>query len=149
VGDIVEFAYTRRHADSVVPDKPDMTFVWRNAPVQSVRFRAQWPKQMPLRWQLRGFKPDLQESSGGATQSVAFTLDNPPPLLQPSGAPGRYAALRRIEFTAFQSWSEVSKRFGTLYAQASKIAADSPLRSEIERIRSASTDPRTRAGAAL
>ena len=33
VGDIVEFAYTRRHADPVVPDKPDLQFAWLNASI--------------------------------------------------------------------------------------------------------------------
>jgi tetratricopeptide (TPR) repeat protein/transglutaminase-like putative cysteine protease len=149
VGDIVEFAYTRRHADPVVPDKPDLQFAWSNTPVQSIRFRAQWPKQMAVRWQLHDLKTTLEEASSGSTQSIAFALDNPPPLLQPTGAPARFAAVRRIELTAFQSWQEVSQRFAPLYTQASKLAADSPLRAEIERIRASSADPKTRAAGAL
>lgn len=149
VGDIVEFSYTRRHADPVVPDKPDLQFAWFNAPVQSVRFRAQWPKQMPMRWQLRDFKPALQEATTGDIHSIAFTLENPPPLLQPTGAPARFGALRRVEFTAFQSWQEAAQRLAPLYAQASKLSADSPLQAEIARIRAASTDPKLRAAAAL
>lgn len=149
VGDIVEFAYTRRHADPVVPDKPDLQLAWLNAPIQNVRFRAQWPKQMAIRWQLRDFKPALQESSGGDSQSIAFTLENPAPLLQPAGAPARYAALRRVELTAFQSWPEVSRRLAPLYVEAAKLGADSPLHAEIDRIRKASADPRERAAAAL
>jgi hypothetical protein len=149
VGDILEFAYTRRHADPVVPDKPDLQLAWFNSPVQSVRFRAQWPRQMAMRWQLRDFKPALQEASRGDIQSIGFELHDPPPLLQPTGAPARHAALRRVQLTSFQSWSEVSQRFAPLYAQAAKLAANSPLRTEIERIRGASTDPKTRAAAAL
>ncbi|MEO8315943.1 MAG: DUF3857 domain-containing protein [Pseudomonadota bacterium] len=149
VGDIVEFAYTRRHADAVVPDKPDLLFAWLNGPVQNVHFSAQWPKKMALRWQLRDFNPNLQESSNGDTQSIAFTLDNPSPLLQPSGAPARYVALRRVELSSFQSWAEVSRRFAPMYAKASTVAANSPLRAEVERIRIASTDPKARTTAAL
>ncbi|HXC59818.1 MAG TPA: DUF3857 domain-containing protein, partial [Steroidobacteraceae bacterium] len=149
VGDILEFAYTHRHADPVVPDKPDLQVAWVNTPIQTVRFRATWPKQMGIRWQLRDFKPVLQESASGGNQSIAFTLENPPPLLQPVGAPPRYAALRRVEISAFQTWPDVSRRLAPLYESASKLTADSPLRAEIERIRAMGPDPKTRAAAAL
>lgn len=149
VGDIVEFAYTHRHTDPVVPDKPDLQVAWPNAPIQTVRFRATWPKPMRIRWQLRDFKPTLQESANGGSQSISFTLDNPPPLLQPVGAPPRYAALRRIELSAFQTWPDVSRRLAPLYDAAAKLAADSQLHAEVTRIHDASHDPKERAAAAL
>lgn len=149
VGDILEFAYTHRHADPVVPDKPDVQLAWLNTPIQTVRFRATWPKQMDIRWQIRDFKPDLQESTSGDNRSIAFTLENPQPLLQPSGAPPRYAAMRRMELSAFRTWSDVSRRLAPLYEASSRLAPDSPLRGEIQRIRDASSDPKVRAAAAL
>ncbi|HTQ36002.1 MAG TPA: DUF3857 domain-containing protein [Steroidobacteraceae bacterium] len=149
VGDIIEFAYTRRHADPVVPDRPDLELGWANAPIQTVHFRAQWPKQMAMRWQLRDFKPALQETTSGDTRGIEFTLDGPQPLLQPTGAPARYTALRRVEITSFQSWPDVSRRMASLYVQASKLAVGSPLHTEVERIRSSNTDPKAQATAAL
>lgn len=149
VGDIVEFAYTHRHADPVVPDKPSLLFAWANSPVQTARFRAQWPRQMGVRWQTRDFTPEMQESSSGGTQSISFTLENPPPLLQPVGAPIRFTALRRLELTTFESWPEVSRRLAPLYVDAARLAADSPLHAEVERIRATSEEPKARAAAAL
>jgi tetratricopeptide (TPR) repeat protein len=149
VGDIVEFAYTKRHADPVVPDRPSLQYAWLNTPIQTVRFRAEWPKKMAVRWQVQDFKPAVQETSSGSNQSIAFTLENPPPLLQPTGAPARFTALRRLQLTAFQSWAEVSRRLAPLYADASKLAGNSPLRGELERIRAAGSEPKARAAAAL
>ncbi len=149
VGDIVEFSFTQRHADPVVPDKPSLQFAWMNSPIQTARFRAQWPRQMDVRWQARDFKPATQESTSGSSQSIAFTLENPPPLLQPVGAPVRFTALRRLELTAFQSWPEVSRRLAPLYVEAARLAADSPLRAGIDRIRAGSREPKAQAAAAL
>ncbi len=149
VGDIIELAYTLRHADPVVPDLPDRDFAWPNARIQQARFSARWPKEMPVRWQLRDFKPALQEATDATHRSVAFTLDNAEPLLQPTGAPARFAAVRRAELTAFESWPQVSQRMAPLYAKAAMLAPTSPLRAEVERIRNAHKSPQDRAAAAL
>jgi tetratricopeptide (TPR) repeat protein len=149
VGDIIEFAYTHRRTDPVVPDIPDRDFGWPNSPLERVSFRATWPKDMPLRWQVRDFQPDLRESQDGTQRSIAFTLEKPQALLQPTGAPMRYIALRRMELTTIKSWQQVSQRLAPLYATASQLTTNSPLRTEIEHIREVHAEPKERAAAAL
>ncbi len=87
---------------TAVLQPPDLQIAWFNSPVQRVHFRASWPRQMAVRWQSRDFKPELQESAAGDSQSIAFTLENPAPLLQPTGAPMRYAAILRLKPVADQ-----------------------------------------------
>lgn len=149
VGDVLEFAYTLKHADPVIPELPDREFAWPNARMHNIRFRAQWPKEMAVRWRLRDFQPVVQESSDESNHSMGFELATAEPLLQPTGAPSRFQALRRAEFTTFESWAQVSQRFAPLYARAATLPPGSPLRAEIERIRKAHRDPKSRATAAL
>ena len=76
-------------------------------------------------------------------------MSEPAVYSPPNGAPTRYHLGRRAEFTAFAGWNDLSDMFRPLFDRASVIPAAGPLRSEVEKIRRSSNDPRTQASAAL
>src|SRR5581483_3385007 len=63
--------------------------------------------------------------------------------------PPRFNDLAEVEVTQFSSWADVSALMAPLYAKASVLAPDSPLRAEVARIKAASSDPKVRAALAL
>lgn len=149
VGDTIETSFTLRRADPVVADLPENDLVWPATPMRRVRFRALWPEKMPMRWKASDSLPRVEQKLKDGFWTVSFQLDDMSPLPQPTGAPARFAALRRLELTTFRNWQEVSKRLAPLYREASTLDESSPLRAEIKRIEAASQDPTVRAAAAL
>lgn len=107
-----------------------------------------------LSWD-EGRKPDLKVTADmtAAMQSteraVDFRFDNPPLQSPPDNAPPRYQWQRVVEFSDFHDWASLSRHFAPLYAKASALAPDSPLKLEAARIRAAQASPMDRASAAL
>lgn len=94
--------------------------------------------------------PDLSAIAARANRSLFVRLDNPPVVVAPTDAPQRYAWHQRvIEFSDYHDWTEISARFAPIYASASRLDAQSPLRDESRRIAAAYADPLDRAKAAL
>ena len=99
--------------------------------------RATWPTASGLRikasddWatpavRRRGDRSELEISSNGLE-----------PLLVPEDAPLRFHRVRQLEGSDYRSWAELAAVFAPLYADASTLAADSPLHAEAARIRAA------------
>jgi tetratricopeptide (TPR) repeat protein len=149
VGDIVDMRYTLSRRDPVVADTPDGVHVWPNATISKVRLRMLWPESLPLRRRASSFMPPAEPVRKDGWVELNFQTDNLVPLLQPSGAPARFAALRMVEYTTFQDWQHLSRRFAPLYERASTLAPNSPLRAEVRRIREQNKTDAARAAAAL
>lgn len=149
VGDEIEFRYTLSRRDPVVADTPDGAYIWPNTTISSVRLRALWPESMPLRHRASTHMPAAAPVTRDGWNELTYEMQNPAPLLQPTGAPARFAAMRMVEFTTFRDWQHLSQRFAPLYAKAATLAASSPLRAEITRIRQQHATPVARAEAAL
>ena len=118
------------------------------------------PSPAPGRYHLglswdEGHKPDLKMTADmtAAMQSdgraVDFRFDNPPLQSAPNDAPLRYQWQRVVEFSDFHDWASLSRHFAPLYAKASTLAPDSPLKLEADRLRAAQASPLDRASAAL
>jgi tetratricopeptide (TPR) repeat protein len=78
-----------------------------------------------------------------------MVLSDVQPLTAPAKAPVRYRIGRLAEASDFRSWAEVADLMLPLYRAAAIIPATSPLRAEVENIRTATTDPKERAAKAL
>ncbi|MCL9983716.1 MAG: transglutaminase, partial [Erythrobacter sp.] len=93
--------------------------------------------------------PDFAALVKQEPNRLSIRLDNPPAVTPPRDAPPRFAWQRIIEFSDFADWQAVSRRFHGLFAEASKLRADSPLREEAAAIKAATPDPLAQAQAAL
>jgi hypothetical protein len=149
-GDVLDFAYTRTHADPVVQGH---SFVGESEAFPGVagRFRViiSWPKSEAVNWKTTpGFgDPVIKDVGARTTLSLDRTeLVAPKP---PIGAPLRFRRVGQLQASSFQSWNEVSKLMAPLYAKASTITKDSPIKTEADAIAAQTTDPKARAFAAL
>jgi tetratricopeptide (TPR) repeat protein len=149
VGDVIDIAYSLNRRDPVIADSPNGMYAWPNTPVARMRFRALWPDKLSLQWKASPQMPKAESTRREGWNEVMYQAENPAPLLQPTGAPMRFMALRTLELTAFESWPDVSRRFAPLYRKAATLAPDSSLKAHVARIRSQYSNDEDRAAAAL
>ncbi|MFI4933109.1 MAG: DUF3857 domain-containing protein [Caulobacterales bacterium] len=150
VGDIVDMAITLQRRDPVFQGRSE-SFTGLQVPGVAARFhvRALWPPSKPMRWRTTdGLTAPAVTKRGDGTQLDIDLTDVTTPK-PPAGAPARFHDLGQMELSQFASWSEVSSLMAPLYEKAATLAPDSPVRLEAQKIRDASSDPKTRAIAAL
>lgn len=150
VGDEIEFAATVRHRD---PTLADHVFGLNQFPVQSVpgafRYRLSWPDGYKLAWRATNDLPQGPPAAGGGGKVLTVELRDPGSAIPTEGAPARYNVRRLLEFSDFADWADVSKRVWTLFDAAARLAPNSPLAAETDKIAAATRDPVERAQAAL
>ncbi len=150
VGDILDFAATITTTDPVLKGHVEaLGAAWNGFPFDKAHFRLQWPSNVPVRLHVSSGLPPLKPVRTGNLSAVEFSLDKVEPVPPPKDAPARFALARLVEASDFDSWSAVAALMVPLYQKAAVIPAQGPLRTELEKIRAASTDPKTRAEAAL
>jgi len=149
VGDRVELAYTLRRTDALLGGVPEEIIGTQpGAALARLHLRARWPANYKMTWRA-SFLDELKETRVGDAIEVSTTRDNDEPLVQPAGAPARFAAVRLLEMSGHKSWAEISRLLFPLFDRASQLSRTSPLQAEVARIRAAAPDPRARAEAAL
>ena len=150
VGDILDFAVTRRSSDPVLQGR-SQGFNWLSRPGAIGRFhvRDTWPSSKPIRWRATEDLPApiITRSADGV--ELTYDMIDARAARPPTGAPARFNDVGALELSQFADWAELSNLMAPLYRKASTLTADSPLRAEIAKIRAASTDPKARAAAAL
>ncbi|HWU48707.1 MAG TPA: tetratricopeptide repeat protein [Asticcacaulis sp.] len=151
VGDIITYSYTLTrhipelgaHAEGLLTDgMPDL-------PVGHYLRRAVWDASLPMRWKTTDDLGDLKASQKGGQKEVRFEASDYTPPKAVDQAPLRDQMFSQLQFSNYASWSEVSATIAPLYDKAAKLASDSPLRAELDKIRAAGSDPETQAAAAL
>ncbi len=150
VGDILNIAYSIRRRPSALPLRAD-TFVTLapGTPVGRILFRDVWPEGTPIRWRTAEEMGRSRPRASRHGNELVLSLENaegPRPL--PDAAP-RFLLAASHQISGYRDWADVAAMLAPHYDQAIELAADSPLRREIERIAAASTDPAARAMAAL
>lgn len=150
VGDILDFAVSVSSSDPVMKGHvEEVGAEWGSAPVGRAHLRAQWPATMKMRLGQTPSLPELKPVRTGNTMAVEILLDDVKPIIPPKGAPARYRVGRRAEMTDFASWADLGALMAPLYEKAATLPVEGPLRTELERIRGLSPDPKVRAEAAL
>ena len=150
VGDMVELAYTLKRSDPVLAGVSEWLIGGLpNMPIAHMRVRASWSTSSHILWKASESMTGLKEQHLGDQTVVSGEFDNQQPLLQPKGAPARFAQLREVVFSGDKSWGEISTRLAPLYEQAAQLSDSSLLRAEIERIRNTYPEPVAQAEAAL
>jgi tetratricopeptide (TPR) repeat protein len=117
--------------------------------VSKYRMRAIWDDGLPVRWREGEGLPAMRPRKANGATEIGLALDDIEPTIMPKQAPARYALTRNVEMTTLKSWNALSQLFSPLYAKASTLKPDSPLRADIATIAAASPDPVKRAEAAL
>jgi len=150
VGDELEFAATISGRD---PTLGDHHFGLSALPPLgnpgAYRMRLDWPAARPVRWRTSADMGDITPRAQGDRMVIDYSLNDPAPSLPTEGAPPRYNLRRLLEYSDFASWQDISTRIWTLFDDASRLPAQSPIQAEIARIAAASPDPKARAEAAL
>ncbi|HEY1125551.1 MAG TPA: tetratricopeptide repeat protein [Sphingobium sp.] len=150
VGDVLEYAVTLSSADPIFKDHAEeLAGGWNGVPFSRTHMSVQWPNSMAVAVRQNGALPPLKPVKVGNMTKVELSLDNVQPTLPPRLAPARYGLGRLVEFSDFKSWADLGALMAPLYAKASVIPAQGPLRNEVEKIKAASADPVKRTEAAL
>lgn len=149
-GDVLDLAYSRTRADPVVQGHSyDGARLGFAGVAGRYRVAISWPKGEAVTWKATpGFGDPVIQDAGGRT---TLTLDKTDALAPkpPIGAPLRFRRVGQIQATSFKSWDEISRLMAPLYAKASAIAGDSPIKAEAAAIAAQTTDPKARTFAAL
>ena len=147
VGDELEVAYTVRASDPTLGRNDAGMLLLGPAPSPGrYRLELSWEKGLePKQRMTPGMAPFAKRQDG----SVQFRFDNPTMLVPPKDAPPRFQLPRRIEFSGFAEWAEVSRQFAPLFVRAAKLDDKSPIKAEAARIAAAHTNLLERASAAL
>jgi hypothetical protein len=149
VGDALVFAKTLSSTEPLLAGFPQATVGNPGSHAARIRIRAQWDRDASIAWRGDGLFETAQESRKGAISEVALAIDGFEPQTPQAGAPHRYLVGPRLQFTSFDSWQRISSLLAPLYADAARLAADSPLHEELARIRAQTGDPREQAAAVL
>ncbi len=149
-GDTLVLATTSEHSDPVLKGHVEATFApWGSAQIALGHARVQWPSSLPLKVQTTGPLAAPHEAIAGGTKTYDLTMSGVEPVIPPKSAPVRYGIGRMGEATDFKSWAELARLMMPLYNAAAHVPATGPLHDEMEKIRAASPDPKTRAALAL
>jgi tetratricopeptide (TPR) repeat protein len=150
VGDVIDFATTVERSDPVLKGHVETMFgAWDGVPIQSAHAALSWPKNLHLQIRETPSLPAARRSDGDGESRIEISAQDVQPLIAPKNAPDRFKITRLGEATDFTSWSDVANLFIPLFRDASAIPASGPLHDEVERIRTASSDPKARAQKAL
>lgn len=150
VGDVIEFAASITSSDPVMKGHVEQIVgAWNGIAFGRAHLRVQWPSTLSPMWRQGPGLPPLRSTTTAGLTSVELSAEDLQPLVAPKGAPLRYQLGRLVEVTDFRSWADLAALMSPLYDAAAVLPASGPLRTELDRIRSASADPKMRAQAAL
>lgn len=150
VGDIVDLATTTRHADPVFKGHSESGVAMaRPAAVGRVYFRMIWPASKRMAWSATEGLGQPQPTTGADGTELVVDLKDAEAPRAPALAPARFGYVGVLEASQFADWAEVSGLMAPLYEKAATLSANSSLRAEIDKIKSAYPDAKARAMAAL
>ena len=150
VGDVIDLAYTITRRDPATGGRVSGLYGPQDGWAYGrYRLRVTWPKGRTITWRAMPgvVQPKLMTTADGS--ELLADVSNVVTKRSPSNAPARYSLVNIAEVSEFADWPQVSRRFATLFADAAKIAPDSPLHAQIAQIAAASPDPVRRAERAL
>lgn len=150
VGDVVLLAMSMVTRDPVLgAHAEEITAAWNNVPIERAHMRLEWPADRKLHIRTQGSLAQPKPSKAGGFEALELSMDKVQPEIPPTGAPLRFRRGRLVEASDFSSWNDIAQLLGPLYSKASLIPAAGSLRAEVDAIKASSTDPVSRAEAAL
>ncbi len=149
VGDVVNIAFTIKR-DVQLSTAPEFTLTgFGEMPISRVEVRATWDKSVALRWRATPEIEGIKETRSGNQIELKWAASNLAPLAQPGDVPARFWKERRISFSGYGSWNDISRKLGPLYSRAAQLSDSSALKAEAKVIAESSDEPVARLEAAL
>lgn len=149
VGDVLDFSSTLHWRDPALNGFNQSNLAIISPGPARLKMRVLWPEHMQIQWRTtRGLDQPKIVHADGRTELIEDMANVTSPAA-PVGAPARHKYLGRLEVTQFQNWSDVGRVMAPLFDRAEMLSSSSPLRSEIGKIKSASTLPKVQAALAL
>ncbi|MEM6857613.1 MAG: DUF3857 domain-containing protein [Pseudomonadota bacterium] len=128
VGDDLEIAYSIPLHDPTLKDiSHGMLFLGETPPAGRFRLQLSWAEGQEPQIKMTD---ELSAIAQKKDRRLTVDIDNPSIISAPRDAPPRYSWARVLEFSDFENWRAVSRRFHPLFEAASTLSADSPLREE-------------------
>jgi tetratricopeptide (TPR) repeat protein len=151
VGDIIDFAVTRRHYDPSLQGHSELSgYLAPNLPIERIHLRGVWPSTVTPKWRttdgMEKFTYVKTSDGGGELTEEMSKVRLPKP---PDAAPSRFALPVQYQISDYGTWGDASKTLAPLFVKASTLAPNSLLKAEAARIAASSNDPKFRAAAAL
>ncbi|NWK98174.1 transglutaminase [Sphingobium lactosutens] len=147
VGDEIEFGATIRASDPTLgKDDAGLLLLAPEPAPGRYHLRLSWEERNKPAIKMTG---DMTRVAEQGKNAIDYRFDNPAVLAPPKDAPPRYQWQRVVEYSSFDDWQGISRLFAPLFADASRLSANSPLRQEAARIAAAHATPLDRAAAAL
>jgi len=149
VGDVLRVTYSTTRRDPVLSGAMQSSAMLIADPARAgfARARILW-QGSAIHWKAQtAVTPRLASIGDMRELTIALPLSKPSEM--PGDAPLRFRALPVLELSSFDGWPAVSKVMAPLYQTAGLVKPGSALATEIERIKAASPDAKTRAALAL
>jgi tetratricopeptide (TPR) repeat protein len=151
LGDVLRLTYSVTTSDQAMGDNVQWQsgLIAKPVPLQKGRVQVSWPEGMAVS-RLRLGKAQVPEpvATGGF---MVWTADMPvaeeDPM--PEDAPARFKLGELMQVSTYADWAAVSRNHAKHYRTAGAIKPGSDLAGRLAAIAAASSDPRTRAAAAL
>lgn len=151
LGDVLRLTYSTTLSDQAMGDNVQWQsgLIAKPVPLQKGRVRVSWPETMPVS-RLRLGKAAVAEpvAKGGY---MVWTADMPVAEADPvpDDAPARFKIGELLQVSTYADWAAVSRNHAQHYRTTGAIKPGSDLAGRIAAIAAASSDPLTRAAAAL
>ena len=147
IGDELEITYSVPSSDPTLGNTDSgLLFLADAPPPGRYRLGLSWEEGYAPNVRLT---PDFESIATRHDNAILIDMDMPKAVTPPKDAPPRYAWNRIVQYTDFESWEAVSRRFDTLFEAAATVPDDSPVAREAQRIMQAHATPAARAAAAL
>lgn len=147
VGDELEWSYTVPTHDPIMKDESFGLATFGIAPLTGKhKIGLSWTEGQEPKIQMTDDFTGLARRTANA---ISVTLKNPEMLSVPKDAPPRYSWQRIIEYSDFATWPDISKRFNSLFTDASKLSPESKIKKEAGLIAQAHSDKFEQMKAAL
>ncbi len=151
VGDVLRFSQTTTSRDQALGDAMQFINPLIALPAKAgfARVAVSWPQEAPMQWRAG---PDVTlpapVTAGGFTTLTA-ALPLPKRDEAPGNAPTRFIQPPLVQVSSFASWQDVSRRMAPHFATTGLIEPGGALAQKVAAIAAATTDPKTRAAAAV
>lgn len=151
VGDTLRVAYSITKRDQALGDEMEWrAFVMADPmPIASGRIIASWPGAASVSHKALRVGSDLVVTEAGGMKTLTVEMPIAEPEEIPLDAPTRFRLPPGIQIGTFESWEAVSATMAPHYDPEGTISPDGPIAREIDKIRSATSDPLVRAALAV
>ncbi|MFZ5706126.1 MAG: DUF3857 domain-containing transglutaminase family protein [Pseudomonadota bacterium] len=92
---------------------------------------------------------DMNRAAQISERAVDLLFENPTTLVPPKDAPPRFQWQRALEYSSYSDWAGVSRHLFPLFAKASHLSAESPVKREAKKITASNKGVLGRVSAAL